>query len=161
MTNNAKQRILRQNTQAMFPYLIEITHIKDDGTSDIYRYANCDNDITYKGNVYHAGYFEIEPPEKRQDNISDARLTLSAIDLEWIKKIRNTNKHRSKIKFIAVILYENNEVTEIEPIEEEEFMLTNASWSMTTIEWTMKFDELMSLNIPCEEITDRVCPALA
>lgn len=165
LTALAKQKMLRMETYAKFPYLIEITRLADDGTETVYRYANCMEDVEYTENeevkTFHAGYFEIEPPEKKKEGFSDARLTISAIDTEhnWIGLIRSTSK-RAKLRFVAVIEHQNNGAKIIEPIEDYEFMLTSASWTETTIQWTMKFDDLMDIQIPCDEVTIHNTPAL-
>jgi len=162
MTEYAKQQMIRMETQAKFPYLIEITHYtsKTDTTGTIYRYANSDKDITYEENTYTASCFSINPPEKRTDTITDATLTISAIDQEWIYKIRQTQK-RAKIRFIAIIQYENDNVESIEAIDDIDFDLSKANWNDTSITWTMEFDTLADIQIPCETVDERLCPALA
>ena len=157
----AKQRILRLETYAKFPYLIEITRVNQNDEEEVYRYANSDTPITFEGNVYQSGYFSIEPPEEKAEGITDARLTMSAIDTEhnWIGKIRETQK-RAKIRFVAVIEYDQNNQQNIEVLEDNDFVLTVASWNRNTIQWTMKFDELCDIQIPLVEVTSQVCPAL-
>ena len=157
----SKQKLLRLETYAKFPYLIEITRINSNDQEEVYRYANSDTPITFEGNVYQSGYFSIEPPEERADGISDARLTISAIDTDnnWIGKIRDTQK-RAKLRFIAVIQYDSNNQQQIEVMEDNDFVLTVASWNRQTIQWTMKFDELSDIQIPLTEVTSQVCPAL-
>jgi len=102
MTNYAKQQMLRRETQARFPYLIEIHHFTESGAENIYRYANTDEDVTYNNATYTASCFSITPSEKTSSGFSDAKLTISAIDQEWIVKIRETQK-RAKIIFTASI----------------------------------------------------------
>lgn len=161
LTALAKQRMLRMETYAKFPYLIEITRYAKDGTEEIYRYANSFSDMEFEGNVFSSGYFEIEQPEKRKDGFSDARLTISAIDTErnWIGLIRSTSK-RAKLRFVATIEYDDEDETFVEPINDYEFMLTVASWNDTAIQWTLKFDDLMDVQIPCDEITVHNTPSL-
>lgn len=159
----AQQQILRRDTHAKFPYLIAIKHYTnaDDHTEfNMYYYANSDIDIEFEGNTYTASVFSVQPPEKKSDGFSDAKISISAIDQEWIVKIRNTptRAKRAELTFVAVIQYENG--TEVvEAIEEEKFILTNASWNDESIEWTMKFDDLMDLQIPMATMDSRICPA--
>lgn len=160
LSSFAKNKIMRMETYAKFPYLIEITrYYKIDGVekSEILRYANCDTDVVYNNKTYTAGYFEIIPPEKNQDSISDAKITISAIDKSWIAKIRETEK-RAIIRFIAVMMYYENSIESIEPIEDISFELTTAQWDENAIQWTMEFDNLLDLNIPCDEINSFNCP---
>lgn len=160
LSYKAKQQILRQETQARFPYLIEITQYLDDDTTNVYRYANCDEDIEYNDKVYKAGYFSLQPPEKKSDGLGNAKLTISAIDQEWIARIRSTSK-RAKIKFIAVIQYLNDNKMDIEPVEELEMTLTQAQWDSNVIQWTMIFDDLNEISMPLDIINNTICPALA
>ena len=152
----------RQEIQAKFPYLIEVTYNKNDGTSEVLRYANTDEDVVYNDNgtekTFTAGFFRLSLPEKTTSGFTDASITISAIDQEWVNKIRSSNK-RSTIRFIATIEHYENGTT-IEPIEDMEFTLTNATVSETTIQWTMKFDDKFDIQVPYDECNDRVCPAL-
>lgn len=164
LTRTGKNEMLRMETRAKFPFLIEIKYYSTNGnlTDDngdkysIYRYANSDNDIVFNENTYYASYFEIELPQETTNGVSDAKITISAIDQSWIQKIRETGK-RSQIKFIAVIMFDST----IEPIEEMDFELTSVTWNDVSIQWTMEFDNLMDIQIPIETIDERICPALA
>lgn len=149
----AQQEILRMETQAMFPYLIEVTV-----GNEVLRYVNADEDVTFEGSKFTASYFKLSPPERTQTGIKDASITISAIDGEWIARIRQVQT-RSTIRFIAVIMYENGTQV-VEPIDDITFKLTNASWNDTTIQWTMKFDDLLDVNMPCVKFSEDVCPAL-
>jgi len=156
MTNKAKQLAVRMETYAKFPYLIEITH----PTYGVYRYANSDENITYNGDTYLAGCFSITPPERKENSIGDAKLSISAIDQEWIYNIRNTDE-RAKIKFLATIVYDDAmHVEQVEPLEELEFTLTKATWDTKfAISWNMTFDEGMGLCVPCDKATANKVPA--
>jgi hypothetical protein len=159
MTTEAKRKIMKMETYAKFPYLIEVTYKKNDGTQEVLRFANSDEDIEYDDETFTAGYFEITPPTRENGEISDAKITISAIDQTWIERIRNTSK-RSTIRFIAVIQHEENGETVIEPIEDMEFELTKATWDDSAIQWTMEFDNLLDINLPLDEMTSLNCPQL-
>ena len=148
--------MLRMETYAKFPYLIEITH----ETYGTFRYANCTEDVVYDGNTYSAGYFLIDPPERKDNSIGDAKLSISAIDQEWIYKIRNTQE-RAHIKFLACIQYDTEmNVDYVEPIDVLEFDLTRASWDNNfMLTWDMTFDEGMAILIPCDKVTSQKVPA--
>ena len=146
-------------TYAKFPYLIEITH-ELYGT---FRYANCDEDVVYAGETYSAGYFLIDPPERKDNSIGDAKLTISAIDQEWIAKVRSLpqDQARATIKFMAVIQYDDDmNVEYVEPIDILEFSLTRASWDNNfLLSWDMTFDSGMAILIPCDRVTSQKVPA--
>ena len=154
MRNSTKQQILRHETQAKFPYLIEITTELDG----VFHYANCDDSIEYEGNVYEGAVFNITPPEENESEIGNGKLTISSIDQQWIEKIRR-NKKRSIIRFLACIDYEEGE-RYIEPIEDTEFKLSLVDWNESTITWTMLFDDDLSILIPCDSATAQTTPAL-
>lgn len=157
LSARAKQEMLRMETFAKFPYLIEVSH-EDYG---VMRYANCDQDVTYNGNVYQASCFSINPPDRTNTSISDGTLSFSSVDQEWIMKIRSTQK-RAKIKFLACIIYDRqNNIEGIETIEELDFTLTKCSWNDTVIQWTMVFDEDMNLVIPCDVASPLKTPGVA
>lgn len=161
MTNIAKQKLLRLETLAKFPYLIDVTYYDAENNKITEHYANCDDDITYNDIVYTASYFQIKPPSRTNTSISDGKLTISAIDQTWIQKIRNCQK-RAKIRFLACIVYDdNNSVETIEPIDDVVFTLTKCTWNDTTISWTMLFDDRMNLQVPCDVATIQKVPALA
>lgn len=154
ISNKAKQKLLRMETYAKFPYLIEIT--LHDGTK--YRYANCDEDVTFEGFVYEAGFFKIEPPDTNESEIGNGKLVISAVDQKWIEIIR-TQTHRAAIRFVGAIVYNDGTTYDtVEPIEDTEFTLTEAEWNDLTISWTMVFDEWMTINIPCDIATSRKVP---
>lgn len=123
------------------------------------RYANCDEDIEFEGNTYQASLFSLQPPEKKQDSIGNASITISAIDQKWVERIRNT-KYRAEIRFIAVIVYDENGTRFVENIEDYTFVLTTADWDDVGIKWTMVFDEGFSLIMPCDTATPQKVPAL-
>lgn len=156
-------------TRAKFPYLIEITYFRNNNTTEVFRYANSDEDIdfteTIEGvettNTFSAGYFTMQLPQKTSSGFTDAKISISAIDHSWIERIRNADKKkRSKIRFVAVIQYDDDGEEAVEPIEDMEFILTNATSDGQIIQWTMKFDENLEIQIPFDECNDRVCPAL-
>lgn len=158
MTRTAKLLMEKMEIQAKFPYLIEVTYNKNNGTSEILRFANTDEDVTFEGHTFTAGFFRLTLPERTTSGFTDASITISAVDQTWVERIRTSNK-RSTIRFIAVIEHYENGTT-IEPIEDMEFVLTNANITETTIQWTMKFDDLFDIKVPYDECNDRVCPAL-
>lgn len=162
LSAKAKNEIMKMETYAKFPYLIEITRFYTENEvekTEILRYANCDEDVTFENKIFSDGYFEISPPEKNTKEISDAKLTISAIDQSWITKIRQTER-RAKIRFIASIQYQENSIESIEPIDDILFELMQAQWNESTIQWTMEFDNLLDVNIPCEELSSLNCPQL-
>lgn len=161
MTEAARQRILRLETQAMFPYLIEVTYFDEYDKPVLERYCNSDSDLIYNGEVYHAAWFNVKPPTHTNTSISDGQLTLSAVDQGWIVKVRQARK-RAKCRFVACILYDDdNLVDTIEEIETMTFTLIKANWTETTMSFTMMFDDRMNLSVPLDMANILKVPGLA
>ena len=159
LTKNAVNTIIKSDVRAEFPYLIKITHKLNDGTENVYYLANSDTDITYDSHLYKASCFSIVPPEEKFDGFTNASLTLSAVDNVWIERIRSSQQI-SKIEFVAAIKYLNQNLS-IEPREEYECILRDATFDDKSITWTLVFDELLEVNLPMIVIDKFNCSALA
>lgn len=158
MTSLAKQQILRQQIHAMFPYFIKIEH-PDYGT---FYYVNADNDITYDNQTYTAVCFSVQPPDKSDSKIGDAQITFSSIfnNREWVKKIRDTVKSGTITIMASIIYSAGNVVDGIEPIYDTQFTITNVNWDEGNLSWTLKFDEGMEINMPCDFMDEVICPGI-
>ena len=152
----AKQQILRTNTQSMFPYLIEIHH-EDLGT---FYYINASEGLTWDDKYFYPVCFSIQPPEYNSTGLSNATLTMTAIDQEWIMKIRSTNK-RAKIRFLAVMINSKEGEVEVEVLENIEFVLTSVSWNEIAITWTMEVEQTIQTQIPLHVADSITCPGCA
>jgi len=159
MTNLAKQKLVRMETYASFPYLIEVTYEDENGVIHTERYANADTEKTYNGNTYQPVCFTAVPPSQDNTTISDGKLTLSTVDDSWVIKVRNAQK-RMKCVFVAVIDYDENGVETIEEIETMSFTLVKARWNEETLEFNMLFDDRMNLQVPRDVATVLKVPAL-
>jgi hypothetical protein len=151
-----QKEIARRTTHAKFPFLIEITH-EEMGP---FYYANADQDIEYDDKNYQSAVFSIQPPDRDGNKIGDAQLTISAIDQQWIQKIRSTQKP-ARLRFIAVIVYQKDGQQQIEQLEENAFTLRATSWNEIAITWNMTFDENMTILLPAEDCTALTCPGCA
>ena len=155
--NPSLQNLLVQNyVPASFPFLIEVW--KPSDPTNIERYVNATEDKVFEEHTFTASSFRVTPPEKTENGIKDASITISTIDQTWIEKVRTANE-RYKIRFLAVVDY-YDEIETIEKLDDITFTLTNATWKETTIQFTMKFDEGMDVNMPCQKLDQFVCPAL-
>lgn len=159
MDSLIQSKLVKSEIQASFPYLIEIWKNSDTKKSDVMRYVNSLEDKVFESNTYTASYFKVSPPQKTDSGIKDAKITISAIDQTWIERIRETSG-RYKIRFVAAIDYEEDGTEYIEALDDITFTLTSATWTEAAIEWTMKFDEWQDINVPCQKLTQFVCPAL-
>ena len=149
--------LVQTNVPASFPFLIEVWKLSDP--TNIERYVNALEDKEFEGNTFTASSFKVQPPQKTESGIKDATITISTIDQEWIVKVR-TSSERYKCRFVAVIDYDDDGTETIEALDDITFTLTNATWQETTMQFTMKFDEGMSINVPCQRLDQFICPAL-
>ena len=157
MTPNIQNLLVQNDVPASFPFLIEIW--KPSEPSNIERYVNASEDKTFEEHTFTASYFTVQPPEKTESGVKDATITLSTIDQTWIEKVRTTQE-RYKIRFVAVIDYDDDGTESIEALDDITFTLTNATWAETTIQFSMKFDEGMNINVPCQKLDQFIAPAL-
>lgn len=154
-----QEYLVQSDIPATFPYLIEFWKESDTEKEDVIRYVNASNDVEYEGHTFTAASFKVSPPERSENGVKDAKITISAIDQEWIVRIREADE-RYKIRFVACIVYEDDGTEEIESLDDLTFTLSNASWNELSIEWTMKFDEFADIKVPCQKLTQQICPAL-
>ena len=154
--NYVKQQISRTQTQASFPYLIEISH-EDLG---IFRYVNMDRVLTWEGNEDQPACFSIQPPQYSSKGISSAQLTITAIDQEWIIRIRETSK-RASIRFIAAFVDTKEDGLQIEPLEDMYFTLTKANWTEISITWEMETKTVLQTQVPIQTADACSCPGVA
>ena len=157
MTPSVQNLLVQNDIPASFPFLIEIWKPSDPTT--IERYVNASEDKTFENHTFTASYFTIQPPEKTESGVKDANITISTVDQTWIEKVRTTQE-RYKIRFVAVIDYDDDGTEEIEALEDITFTLTNATWQEQTIQFTMKFDEGLNVNVPCQKLDQFIAPAL-
>lgn len=157
MNPNLQNLLVQNYVPASFPFLIEVW--KPSDPTNVERYVNATEDKVFEEHTFVASSFRVTPPEKTENGIKDANITISTIDQTWIEKVRTANE-RYKIRFLAVVNYEEDETEYIEKLDDITFTLTNATWQETTIQFTMKFDEGMDVNMPCQKLDQFVCPAL-
>ena len=159
MTNLAKQKLVRMETYASFPYLIEITYEDENSVIQTEYYANADEAKEYNNHTYQPACFTAVPPSQDNTTISDGKLTLSTVDDSWVLKVRNTTK-RMKCTFVATINYEEGSTETIEEIETMSFTLVKARWNESTLEFNMLFDDRMNLQVPRDVATVLKVPEL-
>jgi len=149
-----QKRLAAQRTAA-FPYLIQITQ----SGSDMF-FVNSSDNLLFKGKIYNSASFSIDPPNVEGAKVSNATLTISAIDQYWTQKIRET-EIPAKLKFIAVIVYDEQGIEGIEELEENSFTLRAARWDEIAISWDMSFDERQAYIITSVKCTPQVAPGCA
>ena len=159
MTNVAKQKLTRTETDASFPYLIEITYKDKEGTVHTERYVNADEAKEYNDETYAPISFSVTPPSMDNTSVTDGKLSISDIDNNFIEKVRDTQE-RMKCVFVAVIDYDSSGNEVIEEMETMSFILVKASWNETELSFNMLFDDRMNIMCPPDVATVLKVPAL-
>ena len=159
MTNLAKRKIVRTETDASFPFLIQLNYIDSNGLPVTERYVNADEQKTFENEVYEPACFSVIPPSSDNTSVSDGKLTFSVIDNNFIQKVRDTQKRMTCV-FVAVINYQDGAQEVIEEIETMAFTLIKASWNESEISFTMLYDDRMNLRVPLDVASVLKCPAL-
>ena len=147
MTNLAKQKMIRMESMAKYPYLIKITYEDEENVLHTERYVNADEEKTFENEIYQPAFFTVQPPSRDNSTISDGKLVLSTVDQTWIAKVRNA-PNRMKCQFVACIEYRDDNTNYIEDIEKITFTLIKASWDESTLSFTMMFDDRLNLLVP-------------
>ena len=159
MTNLAKQKIVRTNTDASFPYLIELHYKDGNGVLHTERYVNADVEKEYNGETYEPACFSVVPPSQDNTSVTDGKLTFSVIDNNFINKIRDTQE-RMICVFVAVIDYEESGDEVIEEIETMSFILVKANWNESECSFNMLYDDRMNYQVPMDVASVLKVPAL-
>ena len=159
MTNVAKQKLTRTETDASFPYLIEITYTDKQGTVHTEHYVNADEAKEYDNETYYPISFSVTPPSMDNTSVTDGKLSISNIDNNFIEKVRDTQE-RMKCVFVAVIDYDSSGSEVIEEMETMSFILVKASWNESELSFSMLFDDRMNIMCPPDVASVLKVPAL-
>ena len=143
-TNAGKREVLVQKTQASFPYLIKVYV-----GNEVYRYANYRENITYKGEVYTASFFQIQPPSKSVEHKTNTTIKFTNMDNFWTELVR-THSNDMTLEFVATIVYENNSIDYLDPIDYYKFKLGDANWSESTCQFDLVIDDKGDVLVPCD-----------
>lgn len=164
LTNKGKQQILRQQMHAMFPYLIKI----DWKNGTISRYVNADEDIDFEEydgettstETYEAHTFSLQLPEVGNQGTGILKLSKFDDNTNLIAMLRElpTGK-RPTIEITGTIIYtEGQTIDEVEVVYDSKFFLTSPSWGDDTdITFTIKIDEGLEVQMPCDSLNEITC----
>jgi len=156
LSARAQKQIAEQKKHATFPYLIQVIQ---QNYPDMF-FVNGSDNVSYRGDIYNAASFSIQPPEVEGAKIGNATLTISAVDQYWIQRIRET-QIPAELRFIAVMVDDENGASGIEALEENSFTLRAAQWDEAVISWEMSFDERQGYIITSVKCTPQVAPGCA
>jgi len=157
MLSPQTQKLLAaQRKPATFPYLIQVIQ---QNYPDMF-FVNASENVTFRDDIYNAASFSIQPPDVDGAKVGNATLTISAVDQYWIQRIRETQVP-AELRFIAVIVDDENGGAGIEALEENNFTLRVATWDESAVSWEMSFDERQGYIITSVKCTPQVAPGCA
>lgn len=159
----ALEEIWKQNTDGHIPVLLEIYNpdIKwgdnELEQENMYlRVIDDSNPVMYKGKRYIPACFEYTPPEEDGKKISEASITLSAIDSRVIQLLRSIEipcDITVMATFAKCVDYDEalkreKTVFKFYPIEYLKAKAKAASYDRTTARLSLIYKDVMSLNVP-------------
>lgn len=154
---SAKHEVLKQSTTASYPFLIKVTH-----NDEVFRFARYFEDVVFNNEVYVASDFLFNPPEEGINGIQDASLTISDVEQFWTERLRNANTFDTiTIEFVAVIVFDGENVMNICEIESIMFTVKNVTGNGIGYDISLSFDEKMNINIPCDVMDSVKCAGCA
>lgn len=118
--------------------------------------------VIYKGKRYLACNFEYTPPESDGSKISNASITISALDVR-VKQLLRSIKLPSEIKVVSMFAkktLENNKIIyKFVNVDSVSLTMNTASSNKTTATFNLDFDRGMSQNVPFDIATSERVPS--
>jgi hypothetical protein len=134
---------------AMLPILLRI-----DYTGGSLYFVNNTENVVYGGNTYVACAFNFNPPDQGESGITNASLTIDAVDGTIISLIRSLTSAPTVTTVAA--MYNDT----IESMVEWSFILRNVTCDGVTITGDLVYEERLENNMGPLEFTPQNAPAI-
>lgn len=165
LSNKGKQQILRQQMHASFPFLIKITW----GNGEVTRHCNADNDIEFQKDgesqsyTYSACVFSVARPSASESGYGTGTFKFSRLgDNSNVIRILRQTSERATIEIVGAIIYAEGQSEIIEDIYDVEYYLTKPTWGDDSdITFTLKLDDNLDLQMPCDTLDEITCAGIA
>ena len=159
LTSTMVQGLYSESGGYSLPVLLSITHGVAGYTNPLL-IVNNTVDLVYSGDTYKAFPFKFDPPDLRgEGEISNARLTISAIDQQIATIIRSTDTPPTVIAR-AMFYSDETGVVYFEPMASWEFILRNVGGNAETITADLIYEERLELEYPVLEFRPNTFPGL-
>lgn len=152
MSATATEAVLKQYTDQVFLWLLEIDH---DDLDDTLRFVNSREDIVSNGNNYIAFPFEITLPSDDGETISGVQLSISNVDrliTETIRGLATPAEVTSKI-----ILASDPDYAEAGPFT---MTMKSVTYNALTVTGTLSQENILDLAYPGYTFTPSGFPGL-
>lgn len=161
MNSFLKQQILAMDTNAYFPNLVDITYYDNSGNATHYYYNDSDQKLTLGDNTYEPMLMSVQGGKREEAGIGNGSLAISDVDRTWTEKIRNTKNCPLCTHYECAAYKGSSGNIEVEIIEQTDYKLKEASYDGVNMQFSMVFDENMSIVIPPDtgnaQITSGCC----
>ncbi len=170
----AMEELWKDDTDGHIPVLMEIfnpdikwSDEKSEQENMYLRVIDDSNPVIYKGKKYLPCKFNYTPPEENGKNIGQASITLSAIDTRIVELLRSCQLE-CEVTVVAafakkVTVNENNEertTYRFYPLDELKAKMQTASYSRTTAQLNLVYNDVLKLNVPRNIATKDKLPAV-
>lgn len=140
-----RSAVYAPETDEVFLVLMEID---ESSLAEPIRMVHNHANVTSRGNVYAASFFEVELPSQRADNIEPVRVTVGNVDQAITVAIREAI---GKPTFrIEVVLASDPDTVEAGPFD---FVLESAEYDALTVTGELVYDEATALRYPADMVT--------
>lgn len=156
LSTAAKTALFSADTTVVLPILIEISHTYEGASSPIY--LACNNEtITYDGHDYLPFAFKFSLPAETRDGLSNARLTIDAVDQSIIEVIREITVAPVVTVRAMLCPTEGGDPEELVPWR---FVLRNVTFDANTISGELIYEDLLVNQMGPLEFTAEVAPGV-
>nr|BDD43791.1 hypothetical protein 11 [Spirochaetaceae bacterium] len=147
------QAITQERTSAVFLMLVTIEH--PDLTSPIRLVYNTQS-VTSRGNTYQKYRFRIDLEDEKEDGmVSEARLTVEAIDQTLIQAIREIET--APTVTFELVLAADPDTVEVGPFV---YDVTNVPYDLQFLSMTLEYQDVMDDEFPSKSFTPEYTPGL-
>lgn len=128
-------------------FLLLIT-IDEASLPEPIRAVHNNENVTSRGDVFAAAFFEAELPGQRPDHIESVRITVGNVDRQIVKAVREA-VGRPQVT-LEVVLASDPDTVEAGPFE---FSLESAEYNDLTVSGELAFDDVTQLRYPAHTVT--------
>ena len=143
----ARASLFAQQTGAVFPVLLEITHDVAGYTSPL-RIVNNTVDLTYSAHLYSAFPFRFDPPDLKDDgSVANAKLSICAVDQQIAAVLRST-ANAPTVRAVAMFWNDESGSVVFEEVASWDFTLRNVSGNAETISADLVYEDRLDNAVP-------------
>ena len=152
LSPTALSAVLAQDTGEAFLMLVSFTHTP---TSETFRCVLNTEDITSRGDVYTATYFEVSLPEESDKAPQGCTITVDNVDLMLVALLRRITQPLNVT--IEVVLASSPSTVELSLTD---LVLREVTWNEQTLTGTLSSDDPLNQRFPSHIYEPRTFPGI-